>query len=312
MRVHRNRHDRAFVVVPNTAARHDQLSLVAVGLLVRLLSLPDGAQATIEKITEQVEEGKTAVSKAFRQLESAGYLRRQRTQDPETGLWSTQSHVSDLPMDRIPAVGGPAGRTVGDLPEGGKNQGKNLLPAAEEPHAGDGREEESEADDEQAQAAPADAETGRAASVLAKLGEHDRRLALGTADTLRLAPLAAEWLADGHSPAKVLSVLTTRLPSQIDAPAALVSYRLANHRPAKPAPKTAPAPDTRARCQQCSAPFPAGVVHGLCKTCATEARRDETTSSREDAADLLAAIRQRRASGAFAKGAKSRFMLAAA
>ncbi|MFF3006341.1 hypothetical protein ACFVTF_26470 [Kitasatospora sp. NPDC057940] len=309
MRVHRNRHDRAFVVVPNAAARHDRLSLAAVGLLVRLLSLPDGTPATIERIAEQVEEGKTAVAKAFKALEAAGYLRRQRTQDPETGLWSTQSHVSDLPMGHIPAVGEPEHRNVGDLPGGGKDQGKNLLPAAApEPDAPKEQEEASTAED---QAAPADAETGQAASLLARLGEHDRRLALGTADVLRLAPLAAEWLVDGHTPAKVRAVLTARLPEQVDAPAALLSYRLTHHRPAKPAPKAAPV-DTRARCQQCDAPFPAGVVHSLCKTCALEAGRDE--AGPDVAAGLLATIRQRRASNTFAKGARpgARFLPAAA
>ncbi|WP_146104712.1 winged helix DNA-binding protein [Streptomyces cinnamoneus] len=321
MRVHRNRHDRAFVVVPNAAARHDRLSLAAVGLLVRLLSLPDGTAVTIEKITEQVDEGKTAVAKAFKALEEAGYLRRQRSQDRDTGRWYTQTHVSDIPMTHIPAVGEPEVRSVGDLPKGEKHQVKNLLPKpspksdGQRPDAAGTEEEEIKSQDEQAQAAPADAETGRAAAVLAKLGDNDRRLGLGTADVLRLAPLAAEWLAEGHSQAKLLAVLTARLPERIDSPAALVAYRLKTHRPAHPAPSTpkpAPAPDTRARCQQCDAPFPAGVIHSLCKTCTAEARRDQAATVGGDAAGLLSAIRQRRESGAFAKGAKSRFIPAAA
>ncbi|MFE3578145.1 winged helix DNA-binding protein [Streptomyces vinaceus] len=309
MRVHRNRHDRAFVVVPNAAARHDRLSLAAVGLLVRLLSLPDGTAVTIEKITEQVDEGKTAVAKAFKALEEAGYLRRQRSQDRETGRWYTQTHVSDIPMTHIPAVGEPEVRSVGDLPKGEKHQGKNLLPKpspkrdGQRPDAAGTEEEEIKPKDEQAQAAPADAETGRAAAVLAKLGESDRRLALGTADVLRLAPVAAEWLAEGHTQAKLASVLTARLPEQIDSPAALVAYRLKSHRPAKPEPKAAPKPDTRARCQQCDAVFPAGVIHSLCKTCADEARSAQPATDKDS---LLAEIRQRRASGVFARGARTR------
>ncbi|MFF9644741.1 hypothetical protein [Kitasatospora aureofaciens] len=311
MRVHRNRHDRAFVVVPNAAARHDRLSLAAVGLLVRLLSLPDGSAVTIEKVTEQVDEGKAAVAKAFKALEEAGYLRRQRSQDPDTGRWRTQTHVSDIPMNHIPAVGEPEARGVGDLPKGEKHQAKNLLPkpsptsGGQRPDAAGTEEEESKPQGERPQAAPADAETGRAAAVLAKLGETDRRLALGTADVLRLAPLAAEWLADGHTQLKLASVLTARLPEQIDSPAALVGYRLRSHRPARPEPRPAPKPDTRARCQQCLAVFPAGVVHSLCKACSEEARRDQPGIADKDG--LLAAIRQRRASGTFAKGARSRF-----
>ncbi|MEU3708997.1 hypothetical protein [Streptomyces catenulae] len=314
MRVHRNRHERAFTVIPNAAARHDRLSLTAVGLLVRLLSLPDGASVTVEKVTEQVDEGKMSVAKAFKALEKAGYLRRHRTQDPDTGRWRTQTHVSDIPMNHIPAVGDPDTRPVGDPPKGEKNQAKNLLPEpqtkadGDEPAEASDQEEGIEHQEQTTPTAPADAETGRAASVLAKLGEIDRRLALGGADVLRLAPLAAEWLAEGHTQHKVIDLLTARLPERIDSPAALVSYRLKSHRPAKPTPKQPPAPDTRARCQQCEAVFPAGISATVCKTCASETRLDQPARPASEANSLIAAIRQRRISGTFAPGAKSRLL----
>ncbi|MFJ1599707.1 hypothetical protein [Streptomyces sp. NPDC088261] len=68
------------------------------------------------------------MAKAFAALEKTRYLRRERGQDAETGLWGTQTHVSDLLMDRIPAVDAPRRRSVGDLPRREKNRGKNLLP----------------------------------------------------------------------------------------------------------------------------------------------------------------------------------------
>lgn len=278
MRVHRNRHDRAFVVVPNAAARHDRLSLAAVGLLVRLLSMPDGARATIDTVTEQVEEGRRAVSKAFTALETAGYLRRERGQDPQTGLWGTQTHVSDLPMDRIPAVGEPQGRNVGDSPKGVKNQGKNLLPEPKpqsdgEAQAEPGAEEEEEVSDDNDDQVPADAETGQAASTLARLGDTDRRLKLSTSEVLRLAPLASAWLSEGHSAMKIVASLTTRLPEQVDSAAALVSYRLRNQMPARPKPKPQAAPDTRDRCEVCRAPFPLGRRGTVCGACRAELDR---------------------------------------
>ncbi|WKU46755.1 hypothetical protein Q3V23_23315 [Streptomyces sp. VNUA116] len=333
MRIHRNRHQRAFIVLPNAAARHQDLSLAARGLLVTLLSLPDGTPATVESITDRVAEGRSAVSKAFTQLETAGYLRRHRSQDPETGLWNTQSHVSDLPMNHIPAVGEPRGRTVGDSPKGESTQGKNLLPdaAAKSDGAGaikgSGEKEGEKSHNKKPQTAPADAELGRASAVLAQLGKADPRLALGTADILRLAPLAAEWLTEGHRELKLLTVLTTRLPERIDAPAALVQYRLKNHRPAKPQPRKMQAPITRACCQSCAAPFRAGVERELCQPCTDEmaqavAHLTATTSAAEpaptgdpspvsaEAAELLASIRQRRTNDDFAPGAKSRFRAA--
>ncbi|WP_411120593.1 hypothetical protein [Streptomyces sp. x-19] len=316
MRVHRNRHDRAFVVVPNAAARHSGLSLSARGLLVTLLSLPDGARATVDTVTDQVEEGRRAVAKAFTALEKAGYLRRERGQDPDTGLWGTQTHVSDLPMDRIPAVGEPKCRNVGDLPKGEKNQAKNLLPDAEP--SGDEAatplraEEEEEAPGHNDQT---DAATGRAAATLAQLGDADRRLTLSTSEVLRLAPLAAAWLAEGHTAMKIVAALTTRLPERVDSAAALVSYRLTNQMPAKPQPKPKPAPDTRHHCQSCDAVFPAGVTQDLCKLCREEMDRatghilgtpapatpEQPATGSDEAAGLLAAIRQRRATGVTAR-----------
>ncbi|MGW2865728.1 hypothetical protein [Streptomyces sp. NPDC001205] len=304
MRVHRNRHDRAFVVVPNAAARHERLSLTAVGLLVRLLSMPDGAKATIDTVTEQVSEGRRAVAKAFSALEDAGYLRRERGQDPETGLWGTQTHVSDLPMDHIPTVGAPRLRNVGDLPKGDKNQKKNLLPdpstedqADKAPKVDAGEDEAS--GEKNAQTAPADAETGRAATTLAHLGAIDSRLKLSTSEVLRLAPLAAEWLAEGHSTMRITAVLSARLPERVDSAAALVTYRLRNQMPAKPTPKAPPAPDTRDRCDVCRAPFPQGRRGDLCGACREELDRAAALLSGataiEDQADDLDTARRGRA-----------------
>ncbi|MFF3692020.1 hypothetical protein [Streptomyces sp. NPDC002221] len=304
MRVHRNRHDRAFVVVPNAAARHERLSLTAVGLLVRLLSMPDGAKATIDTVTEQVSEGRRAVAKAFSALEDAGYLRRERGQDPETGLWGTQTHVSDLPMNRIPTVGAPRLRNVGDLPKGDKNQKKNLLPDPSTEVQADkapkvDTEEDEASGEKNAETAPADAETGRAATTLAHLGAIDSRLKLSTNEVLRLAPLAAEWLAEGHSTMKITAVLSTRLPERVDSAAALVTYRLRNQMPAKPTPKAPPAPDTRDRCDVCRAPFPQGRRGDLCGACREELDRAAAflsgTTAIEDQADDLDTARRGRA-----------------
>ncbi|MGC4928067.1 helix-turn-helix domain-containing protein [Streptomyces sp. DT117] len=275
MRVHRNRHERAFVVVPNEAARNEKLSLVARGLHVTLLSLPDGTKVTVESITDRVEEGRRTVARAFQQLEDAGYLRRDRFQHPESGLWCTETHISDLPTDRFPAVGEPGNRSVGGSPKGVKNQGKNLLPAPAPKVDGvepvsTSTEEEGDTFDIKKERHPADAEVGQAAQMLSTLGADDRRLSLSTAEILRLAPLAAAWLAEGHSPLKVVSVLTARLPDRVDSAYALVNYRLRNQKPAKPQPKPERQPDTRHHCEVCSAPFPLGRIGTVCATCRRE------------------------------------------
>ncbi|MCY0921677.1 MULTISPECIES: helix-turn-helix domain-containing protein [Streptomyces] len=274
MRVHRNRHVSAFVVVPNAAARHRGLSLTARGLLVTLLSLPDGTRATIDTITNQVEEGRRAVAKAFTALETAGYLRRERGQDPETGLWGTQSHVSDLPIDRIPTAGEPVTRIAGDSPKGIKNRGKNLLPDSAPQQTDEQQaEEEEEVSDTTNNPTPADAEAGQAAAALAHLGRIEPRLKLSTTEVLRLAPLAAAWLTEGHNAAKITAALMARLPEHVDSAAALISYRLKNQMPERPAPKPKPVPDNRDRCEVCRAPFPIGRHGDVCATCKAELER---------------------------------------
>ncbi|PCG86367.1 hypothetical protein CIB93_09040 [Streptomyces sp. WZ.A104] len=334
MRVHRNRHDCAFVVMPNQAARHKKLSLTARGLLVTLLSMPDEAKATVESITDAVDEGRQAVSKAFRQLEDAGYLRRERYQHPETGRWCTQTHVSDLPSNHIPAAGEPGTRSVGGSPKGVKNRVKNLLPGpsveCEGAEQREAREEEGRASGEKSdQGTPAEGETGKAASTLARLADADHRLKLSTSEVLRLTPLAAVWLTEGHSSSEIVTALTTRLPETVDSAAALVSYRLKNQMPAKPKPRPKPAPDTRARCEGCGAVFPQGRTGTVCGSCRDEedsatirgdlgtpapamAVPPEPSAVSPEAAELLAAIRQRRDSGVVAKGKKCRPVLAAA
>src|SRR4051794_29909942 len=97
MRVHRTRHSASYVQVPNVIARHGNLSLEAVGLLVRLLSLPDGSGATVESIAQLVPNGRRSVSKAMSELIEAGYVKRAKVQDPETGRWVTITTVTDTP-----------------------------------------------------------------------------------------------------------------------------------------------------------------------------------------------------------------------
>jgi hypothetical protein len=291
-------------VLPNSITQHPRLSLTARGLLGSLLSMRDGSKATIDTITDRVPEGRRAVAKAFRELEAAGYLRRVREQAPETGLWTTQLHVSDLPIDHIPAAGEPQGRNVGDSPQG-KTGEKNLPPETSEASpAEEGPTETPVGEHDEA------SDEGRAAACLARLRDHDRRLALGLKDILRLAPLAAHWLTQGHGEAQLLRALTARLPLTIDAPAALISYRLKNHMPAPVQPRTQTPPRT-ARCTECPAALPPGQPSGACANCTARSARgtsEEPALLSAEAAGLLSAIRERRRAGTTNRGPRHRLL----
>ncbi|MEN8653564.1 hypothetical protein ABCR94_23895 [Streptomyces sp. 21So2-11] len=278
MRVQRTRHVSAYVQIPNEIARSSSLTLEALGLLVRLLSMPDANKATVEGITARVPNGRKSVSNAMNTLVEQSYVQRARLQDPETGKWVTLTSVSDHPTDTMPTVGAPTGQAVGGYPKGSIPEGNDLPPEpAEQPSGSEAVSSEEEefspeiSNDDKPAGKPGDAVIGRAAACLGRLGDHDGRLRLNTSEVLRLAPLAASWLADGFHEMEVLRALTRVLPPSVESAAALVTYRLMNHRPEPAAtPLGVPAPRSsvaRTACPECHRPYPLGHVGGTCRDC---------------------------------------------
>jgi hypothetical protein len=76
---------RAFSVFSNAPRRDRSLSWCAVGVLTYLLSLPNGARATIRTVAEQRKEGRARIAAALRELEESRYLRRVVRKDGESG-----------------------------------------------------------------------------------------------------------------------------------------------------------------------------------------------------------------------------------
>ncbi|MFD8018890.1 hypothetical protein ACFV6G_00435 [Streptomyces lavendulae] len=300
MQVQRTRHSRAYVQIPNEIARHHALSLEAVGLLTRLLSLPDANRVTVEHVTAAVPNGRRTVSNAMNELVAAGYVRRARVQDPESGRWVTLTSVTDSPTDHMPTVGAPTGQAVGGSPKGVIPQGNDLLPeAAPEPDGCEAErqqqaeEEESPLDNSQP-SGTADAVTGRAAACLSRLRDFEPRLRLTTKEVIRLAPLAAEWLADGLHEMEVIRALTKSLPVTIESAVALCTFRLNNQRPEKPEPRQPAAAAVvadRASCPQCRVRFPVGHPGGICLPCRDDNPPRVNHAAREAAVTGAARVR---------------------
>jgi hypothetical protein len=282
MRVHRTQHDRDFTVMPNTILRHKKLSLTARGLLGHLLSLPDGAKMTVEKICAEVEEGRERVRKAMAQLETLGYVRRVRRQ-LEGGLWSTVLHVSDVPMielpaelpnDRFPTVGEPKSRAVGGSPVGGKTLKKELPPTpVAEKAAEQSSEQGGEGDSLQREKGQSE-QVDRALSLLRRLGLSEPRLEVSAAHGMDIAPLVVEWFARGLTDLEVRNALTAGLPEQVKSPRALLRHRLVAMLPEQryAAPAAAPAAPAARRwveCAECGLPLPKGAPAGFCRDCKT-------------------------------------------
>ncbi|CAD5950857.1 protein of unknown function [Streptomyces sp. KY75] len=76
------RHTDRFTVVGNHLAQHPTLSTTAVGLAVRIQSLPQGTEIGIKALAARFPEGEKLVAAALRELEAHGYLQRARTRLP--------------------------------------------------------------------------------------------------------------------------------------------------------------------------------------------------------------------------------------
>ena len=86
-----------FTVVSNAALEDTRLSFRAKGILVFILSKPDKWQVSERHLAEQGPDGRSAVASALTELESAGYLRRTRTRQPD-GTFAWESMIFDEPQ----------------------------------------------------------------------------------------------------------------------------------------------------------------------------------------------------------------------
>ncbi|MGQ5602921.1 hypothetical protein [Streptomyces sp. EKS3.2] len=282
MRVQRTRHTRAYVQVPNDLAQRSDMSLEALGLLVKMLSYPDRNRMTLEKIAARVTNGRRTISNAASELASLRYYHRTRLQDPETKQWTTLTAVFDTPTDtwapvldeptdHMPTVGEPTTPDVGGYPKGKDAERNDLppVPAVQPDRCESSDEGEGEGDFPEKEKSPA--LTERAIKCLERLAIHEPRLLLTKRECARLAPLAAQWLSEGFHEMEVIRTLTKALPSPVASAAALVHFRLKNHEPERthvPVPSQAPSePAKREQCPECHRPYRAGHPGGLCRDC---------------------------------------------
>ncbi|MFI7339017.1 helix-turn-helix domain-containing protein [Streptomyces sp. NPDC050085] len=200
--VHENvRHHTRYTVVGNHLAQHRELSGLAIGLAVYIQSLPPGARADIRTLAARFPEGTTRIAAALRELETHGYLRRERHRTPD-GRVRTRTVSCNQPGAAVPA------RAERPTPERKKASRPLTVPHPEH--------------------APGPGIVKAATDVLAALHRTDSRLALSARDTERLAPGVIAWLERGLIPSAVRHALTRDLPEDepLRSPAALIAHRL--------------------------------------------------------------------------------------
>ncbi len=261
--IHENtRHTERFVVIGNHLTQHKELSLLAIGLGCHIQSLPTGTPADIKSLASRFKEGTTRIAAALRELETHGYLRRERVRTA-TGRIITRTISCNQPGHRRePADTGcpspqprpPRERTPGPRP-------RKALPTVPQPtHAA------------------ATALHQQATDLLTGLRRHDPRLLLSAADTEHLAPGVIAWLERDVTPTAVRHALTTDLPDQpLRRPAALLAHRLTAQLPPPP-PYRAPTPAPPVvhplrNCDGCDHGFRAPASQSLCRDCSAAATR---------------------------------------
>ena len=86
-----------FVMIHNAALADERLSYKARGLLAYMLSRPPGWTTSAERLAAKAKDGRDSVRSGLRELESLGYLHRERSHD-DAGKWSHNQIVTDEPI----------------------------------------------------------------------------------------------------------------------------------------------------------------------------------------------------------------------
>lgn len=244
------RHTTRFTVIGNHLAQHPELSALAIGLGVHIQSLPAGARADINTLAARFPEGRTRIAAALRELETHGYLRRERHRIPDGRIVTRTISCNQPGSSRREAHAAPKPTRAA------KPAPRKALPPVPRPGY------------------PAPALVQQATDLLAGLRRHDPRLLLSACDTAHLAPGVAAWLERDVTPTAVRHALTADLPPEaLRRPAALLAHRLTAQLPPPP-PFRAPAPPPAVRhalqtCEGCDRAF-RSPTPGRCRDCRTD------------------------------------------
>ncbi|MFJ7329431.1 hypothetical protein ACIQVN_24725 [Streptomyces cyaneofuscatus] len=248
-------HTDRFTVVGNHLAQHVGLSTVAVGLAVRIQSLPQGTEIGIKALAARFPEGEKLIAAALRELEAHGYLRRAVTNLPD-GRIVTRTVFCNQPTALLRA------RVAAQLPARPQTPPQQPPPPVQDPAPEQPAPEppatEPPATEPSAPEPPAPqdhapfvalvppptaprqpppplpqpreltAELHRAATaLLSDLRRHAPRFTLSESDVRELAPAVAAWLERDAHPDTIRHALTNDPPRLLRHPAKLLKHRLA-------------------------------------------------------------------------------------
>ncbi|MFH9475962.1 hypothetical protein ACH4L7_19225 [Streptomyces anulatus] len=251
-------HTDRFTVVGNHLAQHPDLSCTAVGIAVRIQSLPQGIEVGIKALAARCREGEKRIAAALRELEAFGYLQRVRDRLPSgrvitrtifcnqptalvrSGPTAPQQLAAPAPHPApaqvpmpapatapAPAPAPPPGPDMPALPPVpppplfAAHPAPLFVPLVPPPTAPKPPPAPLPRPDELTP------ELDRAATaLLSDLRRHAPQLTLSETDVRQLVPGVAAWLERAARPDAVRRILTTDLPHPLRHPAKLLKHRL--------------------------------------------------------------------------------------
>lgn len=87
-----------FTIIDNNIVRNKELTLKGKGMMLVLLSLPDGWEFTEMGLVAILKEGRDAVRATLQELEKFGYLHRKRLRDDKGKMAGTEYIVNEIPV----------------------------------------------------------------------------------------------------------------------------------------------------------------------------------------------------------------------
>ncbi|MFI7317840.1 helix-turn-helix domain-containing protein [Streptomyces venezuelae] len=251
------RHTTRFTVVGNHLTQHQELSLLAIGLGCHIQSLPAGSRVDIKSLTTRFPEGAARIAAALRELETHGYLRRERERTPAGRIITRTTSCNQPGALRQAPPPRPCApeRAVADEPAPPEEQAaphRQPRPLPAVPHP----------------ARTAGPHLDTATNLLTDLRRYDPRLLLTPRDTAHLAAGVVAWLERDVPLEAVRHALTHDLPpTALRRPAALLAHRLAALLPPAPPFQARPAtPHPLQNCESCDHAFRAPEP-GHCRSC---------------------------------------------
>ena len=126
-----------YTVMSNYHLADPRLSLKAVGLLSKMLSLPENWDYTIRGLTAICLEGRDAIQGAIGELEKAGYIVRSQRHDENGKFAGNEYVIHELPLTDFPLTVKPLTENPPQLNTKEINYLNNTPPIV--PPTGDGR-----------------------------------------------------------------------------------------------------------------------------------------------------------------------------